>query len=83
MPQQNFISRGNILPLDSLKEWLGLEGTSRITKLQPPCCRQDHQPLYLILHEAAQGLIQPGLGHLQGCGNTASLSNNMVIVEFT
>jgi len=36
--------------------WLGLEGTSRITKLHP---------LYLI---PAQGPIQPGLEHLQGRG---------------
>lgn len=27
-------------------EWIGLEGTSRIRKLQPPCCRQGHK-IYL------------------------------------
>ena len=41
-------------------EWLGLEGTSRIIKLQPLCHRQGHQPPYLILDQAAQGPIQPG-----------------------
>ena len=29
-------------------------------------CRQDHQPPHLILDQAAQGPIQPGLEHLQG-----------------
>jgi len=47
-------------------EWLGLEGTSRIMKLQPPCCRQGHQPPHLILDQAAQGPIQSGLTHLPG-----------------
>ena len=27
---------------------------------------QGHQPPYLILEQAAQGAIQPGLEHLQG-----------------
>jgi len=31
-----------------------------------PCCRQGHQPPYLIQGQAAQGPIQPGLEHLQG-----------------
>ena len=35
----------------------GLEGTSRIVNLQPH-----------LLHQAAQGPIQPGLEHLQGWG---------------
>jgi len=39
-----------------------------ITELQPPCCVQDHQPPHLILVQAAQGPIQPGLEHLQGQG---------------
>jgi len=47
-------------------EWLGLEGTSRIFKLQPPCHRQSCQSPHLILDQAAQGPIQPGLEHLQG-----------------
>ena len=47
-------------------EWPGLEGTSRIMELQPPCHRQGHQPPHLILNQAAQGPIQPGLEHLQG-----------------
>ena len=49
-------------------EWFGLEGTSRIMKLQPSCCRQGRQPSYLILDQAAQCSIQPGLEHLQGWG---------------
>ena len=34
----------------------------------PPCHMQGHQPLYLTLDQAAQGLIQPGPEHLQGRG---------------
>ena len=49
-------------------EWPGLEGTSRITNLQSLCHRQGHQPPHLILDQAAQGCIQPGLEHLQGRG---------------
>ena len=49
-----------------ITEWPGLEGTSRIMKLQPPRHRQNHQPPHLILDQAAQGPIQPGLEHLQG-----------------
>jgi len=48
--------------------WLGLEGTSKIINLQSPCCMQGHQPPHLILDQAAQGPIQPGLEHLQGRG---------------
>ena len=51
-----------------LVEWLGMEGTSRIIKLQPPCYRQGCQPPHFILDQAAQGPIQPGLEHLQGWG---------------
>uniref|UniRef100_A0A8C3L1I6 Kinesin family member 13B n=1 Tax=Chrysolophus pictus TaxID=9089 RepID=A0A8C3L1I6_CHRPC len=49
-----------------ITEWPGLEGTSRIMNLQPPCHMQGHQPPHLIPPQAAQGPIQPGLGHLQG-----------------
>ena len=49
-------------------EWCGLEGTSRIMKLQPLYHRQGHQPPYLILDQAAHGPIQLGLEHLQGWG---------------
>jgi len=49
-------------------EWLGLEGTSRIIKLQPLCCVQGCQLSHLILDQAAQGPIQPGREHLQGWG---------------
>jgi len=52
-------------------EWLGLEETPRTIKLQPSCCRQGYQPLYLILDQAAQGPIQPGLEYLQGWGPTS------------
>ena len=45
---------------------VGLEETSRIMKLQPPSLMQGHQPPHLILYQAAQGPIQPGLEHLQG-----------------
>ena len=43
-------------------EWLGLEGTSRVIKLQPPFHEQGHQPPYLILDQGEQGPILPGLG---------------------
>jgi len=33
-----------------------------------PCQRQGHQPSHLILDQAAQGPIQPGLEHFQGQG---------------
>ena len=33
-----------------------------------PCHRQGRQPPHLILDQAAQGPIQPGLEHLQGWG---------------
>jgi len=51
-----------------ITEWLGVEGTSRTIKLQPPCRRQSCQPPYLILDQAAQDPIQPGPEHLQGRG---------------
>ena len=38
-----------------LIEWLGLEGTSRIIRFQPPCHRQGWQPLDQVLDQAAQG----------------------------
>ena len=34
-------------------EWLGLEGTSEITKLQPPRHRQGHHPPHLILDQSS------------------------------
>ena len=49
-------------------EWLGLEGTSSIIKLQPPHHRQSCQTPHLILDQAAQGPLQPGLERLQGWG---------------
>jgi len=47
---------------------VGLEGTSRITKLQPPHHKQGQQPPHVIPFQAAQGPIQPGLEDLQGWG---------------
>ena len=47
-------------------EWLGLEGTPRVIKFQLPHCDQGHQPPHLILEQAAQGPIQPGLERFQG-----------------
>ena len=38
--------------LHRITEWLGLEGTPKIIKLQFPCSRQDHQPPYLILDQS-------------------------------
>jgi len=40
--------------------------------LQPPCHRQGRQPPHLILNQAAQGPMQPGLEHLQGQGHNLS-----------
>jgi len=57
--------------------WLGLEGTSRIISLQPPCHMQGHQPPYVIPAQAVHGPIQPGLEHLQGQG-IHSLSGQQV-----
>ena len=56
---------------DRITEWLVLEGTSRIMKLQPPRHKQGHQPLHLIPDQTtfnAQGPIQPDVEHLQGWG---------------
>ena len=47
--------------------WVGRD--LKIMNLQPhPCHRQGHQPPHLILDQAAQDPIQPGLEHLQGWG---------------
>jgi len=46
-------------------EWLGLEGTSMIIKLQPPSHTRGHHLLHLILDQTAEGPIQPVLEHLQ------------------
>ena len=40
-------------------EWLGLEGTLKITWFQPPCHEQGHLPP----DQVAQSSIQPGLRH--------------------
>ena len=58
----------NLSLFHRITEWLGLEGTSRIINLLSLCCSQGHQPSHLILDQAAQGPIQPGLEHLQGWG---------------
>jgi len=46
-----------------------------IIKLQLPYRRQGHQPPPLILDQAAQGPVQPGLEHLQGQVSTACLGS--------
>ena len=58
----------NLLSLQNdhrIIERLGLE---RIINFQPPCFRQGCQPLDQALDQIAQGLVQPGLEHLQGWG---------------
>ena len=50
-------------------EWLGLEGTSRIIKLQSPSHRQGCQLLDQVLDQIPQGPIQPGLKYHQREGN--------------
>ena len=49
-------------------EWLGLEETSRINKIQLPCHRQGCQALDQVLDQIAQGPDRPSLKHLQGWG---------------
>jgi len=49
-----------------LTERPGLEGTSRIVKLQCHSHRQGRHPPYVMLDQAAQGPIQPALEYLQG-----------------
>lgn len=55
-------------------DWLGLESTPRITKLQSPCHKQGYQPLYLILDQASylasnysEGIACQKLVWLKGC----------------
>ena len=48
-------------------EWPVLE-RAKDHKSPTPHYRQGHQPSHLILDQAAQGPIQPGLEHLQGQG---------------
>ena len=75
--REHMESRGSVLCLCCwrlfIESWLRLEGTSRITKLQPPHHKQGHQPPHLIPAQAAHGPIQPDLEHLQGW-DTHSLS---------
>ena len=47
-------------------------------KLQPLYRMQGHQPSHLILDQAAQGPIQPGLEHLQGQGNAEEQRPNTI-----
>ena len=53
------------LEFHKLTEWFGLEGTLKITWFQPPCHRQGH----LLVGQAAQSPIQPGLERCQGRGS--------------
>ena len=64
--QPDLVSDSLAYVVPHIIEWLGLEGTSRIIKLQPPCHRQGHQHLYVILDQAAQCPIQPGVEHVLG-----------------
>ena len=57
-----------IFPHHRIREWPGLEGTSKIMNLQTPCHRQGQQSAHLILDQAAQDPIQHGLVHLWGPG---------------
>lgn len=61
--QQSLIRRIIIV----VTEWIGLEGTLKITSFQLPCHGQGQFPL----DQFAQSLIQPGLERLQGWGTTA------------
>ena len=61
-------------------EWLGLEGTLKIIKIQPPCHMQGCQPP----DEAAQGPIQPDLEYLQRWGHPqplCSLFHRLTILQ--
>ena len=71
----------NIRQNHIITEWPGLEGTSRTTKLQPHDHRKGHEPPHLILDQAAQGPIQPGLEYLQG-GDIHSLSGQPVSAPY-
>jgi len=51
-----------------ITEWPRLEETSGIINLQPSHHRQGNQLPHLMLDQAAQGPIQPGLELLQGRG---------------
>jgi len=55
--------------------WLGRDLTGH--QVPTSCHRQGHQPPDLVLHQAAQGPIHPGLEHLQGWG-THNLSGQPV-----
>ena len=82
MKEQQFVlhvygSKGTLLKKEGyqllpykhrITEWFGLEGIPWIIMFQPPCRRQSHQPPDLIVVQAAQGSIQPGLEHFQGWG---------------
>jgi len=59
-------------------QWLGLEGTSRIMKLQPLCCMQGHQPPHLIPAQAAHGPIHLALNTSRDGRGIHSLSEQPV-----
>jgi len=48
--------------------WIGRDLKDHEAPTPPACCRQGHQPSHLILDQAAQGPLQPGLERLQGWG---------------
>lgn len=46
-------------------QWFGLEGTERTFEFQSSCHRQGHQLPDLVLDQAVQDPIQPGIEHFQ------------------
>ena len=66
--EQVYVTGRNIESQNGL-DWKGPKGSSSSSVVvPPPRHRQGHQPLHLVLDQAAQGSIQPGLEHLQGRG---------------
>ena len=66
-----------------ITEWLGLEGIPKIIEFQHPRHRQGHQPPDLVLDQAAQCPIQPGIEHLQGKWDNIGKSQSHVFVQKT
>lgn len=56
-------------------ECVGLEGTLKIIKSQPPCHRQGCQPLDQVKYWIRLHRTPSNLKHLQGWGNHISLGN--------
>jgi len=56
-------------------ECLGLAGTPRIIKFQPPCHRQGHQPPDLVLDEVARAPSNLVLSTFRDRASTTSLGS--------